>query len=560
MILLLLLLVSFTARANDISEIILQYQADKGALSRKYTLIESVEYYDRMDKLFTDWLGKLEYYNFSALNPQEKVDFVLFKNFLEREKYILSRSRKDFDKVKDFARFADPLIPFITNRRRGDRPDPPSLAAIFNEVKFSLKAKRNELERERKALENWQIADKASAMIKNYKQVLAEAYNFYDGYDPDMTWWVYKPFMELSDELDHYSLFLTEYYDKASVKDDGSGIIGRPIGREALIKGLGYEFIPYSPEELVEIAEKEFAWSEMEMKKASHDLGFGDDWKLALEYVKGTYFPIGEWPQEINRMAEEAVDFVASRDLITIPEMAKETWRMRMLTAEEQKFAPFFLGGESILIAYPTHAMTHEEKMMSLRGNNPYFSRAVVHHELIPGHHLQQFMNQRYKPYRSLFRTPFWTEGWALYWEMNLWNKGFASSPEEKVGMLFWRMHRSARIIFSLNYHLGNMTPQESIDFLVDKVGHERANAEAEVRRSFTGNYGPLYQIAYMTGGLQFMGLMEEMIGSGKLTEKEFHDQVMSQNSIPVALLRVILNQDEIQKDYKSDWKFYNKQ
>lgn len=553
-------LFSFSVRAGDISELILQFQADKGALSRKYTLVESVEYYDRMDKLFDDYQNKLEDHDFSSLNDQEKIDFVLLKNQLEKEKYNLSLSRRDFDKVKNLADFADPLIPFIINRRRGDRPDPQAVATASNDVKNNLKAKVKELENRNASLESWQIAEKASSMIKNLRQVLAEAYNFYDGYDPEMTWWVEKPFTELSEELERYALYLEGYYDKASVKDDGSGIIGRPIGREAIIKSLGYEFIPYSPEELVDIAEKEYAWSETEMKKASRELGFGDDWKQALEFVKNTYFPIGEWPQEINRMAEEAVEFIESRDLITIPEMAKETWRMRMLTTEEQKFAPFFLGGESILIAYPTNTMTHEEKMMSLRGNNPHFSRAVVHHELIPGHHLQQFMNQRYKPYRSLFRTPFWTEGWALYWEMNLWEKNFPLSPEDKVGMLFWRMHRSARIIFSLNYHLGNMTPQESIDFLVEKVGHERANAEAEVRRSFTGNYGPLYQIAYMIGGLQFKGLKEEVVGSGQLNEKEFHDQVMRENSIPVALVRAIIKKEEVQKDYKADWKFYSKQ
>ena len=30
--------------------------------------------------------------------------------------------------------------------------------------------------------------------------------------------------------------------------------------------------------------------------------------------------------------------------------------------------------------------------MMSMRGNNIHFSRATVHHELIPGHHLQGYM------------------------------------------------------------------------------------------------------------------------------------------------------------------------
>ncbi len=134
--------------------------------------------------------------------------------------------------------------------------------------------------------------------------------------------------------------------------------------------------------------------------------------------------------------------------------------------------------------------MSHDDKMMSIRGNNPHYSRAVVHHELLAGHGLQQFMNDRYKAYRH-FDTPFWTEGWALYWERLLWDKGFPRSPEDKVGMLFWRMHRCARIIFSLSYHTHKWTPQQCIDFLVERVNHERANAEGEVRRSFTGGYGP---------------------------------------------------------------------
>lgn len=117
-------------------------------------------------------------------------------------------------------------------------------------------------------------------------------------------------------------------------------------------------------------------------------------------------------------------------------------------------------------------------------------------------------------------------------------------------------MHRAARIVFSLNYHLGNWTPQESIDYLVDKVGHEYANAEAEVRRSFEGNYGPLYQIAYMVGAMQFYSLRMELVDSGEMTEKEFHDTILQNNSIPVAMVKALLTGQALDSGFKSDWKF----
>ena len=194
--------------------------------------------------------------------------------------------------------------------------------------------------------------------------------------------------------------------------------------------------------------------------------------------------------------------------------------------------------------------------MMSMRGNNPHFAKAVIHHELIAGHHLQFYMNERNKSYRN-FYTPFWTEGWALYWEMLLWDKGFAEGPEDEIGMLFWRMHRCARIIFSLNYHLGKWTPQQCIDFLVDRVGHERANAEGEVRRSFTGGYGPLYQIAYMVGGLQFRALHQQLVVEGKWTDMDFHDAVLKENAMPVEMLRAILTQQKLEEKFETKWRFY---
>ena len=337
---------------------------------------------------------------------------------------------------------------------------------------------------------------------------------------------------------------------------DASDIIGDPIGREALMVELASEMIPYTPEELIALAKKEMAWCEAEMKKASRDLGYGDDWHKALEYVKTLHVEPGKQPQLIRELALEAIEFVEKNDLVTVPPLAKEIWRMEMLSPEQQKVSPFFLGGEVIRVSYPTEDMSAEDKLMSMRGNNPHFSRATVHHELIPGHHLQSFMTERYMSHRDEFSTPFWLEGWALYWEMRLWDLDFPRGPEDRVGMLFWRMHRAARIIFSLRVHLGTMTPMEAVDFLVNRVGHERANATAEVRRSFNGSYPPLYQLAYMIGGLQFRALHAELVTRGRMTERAFHDAVLQGGNMPVDLVRARLLGVRIPRDYRSTWRF----
>jgi uncharacterized protein (DUF885 family) len=219
---------------------------------------------------------------------------------------------------------------------------------------------------------------------------------------------------------------------------------------------------------------------------------------------------------------------------------------------------PYFTGGEVISVSYPTQEMSHEDKLMSLRGNNIHFARATVHHELIPGHHLQGFMSARHNTHRRMFRTPFWVEGWALYWEMLLWDLDFPRSAEDRVGMLFWRRHRCARIIFSLSFHLGRMTAEEAIEFLIERVGHERNNATAEVRRSFTGGYGPLYQAAYMLGGLQIRALHRDLVESGKMTNREFHDAVLKENAIPIEMIRASLTGETLTRDFRSKWRFYD--
>ncbi|MHA7831972.1 MAG: DUF885 family protein [Flagellimonas sp.] len=542
-----------SAQTSKLADLVTEFEMDNWALERTYTVDESEEYYQRFLKFYSNWEDKLDVIDFASLSQQGKVDYVLLKNLINKGAYFLNQGYNDFKEVDAVSNFANDIFPFIKERRRGKKPDAKQLAKIFQDATVDIDADMETWKS--KPFKDWQTADKASNVVTSFQKALKEAYEFYYGYDPDFTWWMEKPYQKLNEQLTAYAEFLKENYAEDSVKDDGSGIIGKPIGEEALKESLALEFIPYTPAELIKTAEEQFEWCKNEMIKASRELGYGGDWEKALEHVKNTYVPAGQQPQAIMDLYSHSVDFIEERDLITLPELAKETWGMKMMSPERQKVSPFFLGGRDIIISYPTMEMDHNDKLMSMRGNNPNFSFPTVQHELLPGHNLQYFMTSRHKSYRRPFSTPFWTEGWALYWEIILWNKKFPQTPEQKMGMLFWRIHRCARIIFSLKFHLGEMTPQECIDLLVEEVGHEYANAEAEVRRSFTTSYPPLYQLAYMMGGLQFYALKNEMLEKG-WTEKQFHDRVMVEGRMPVELLRSLLQELPLTKNHKTTWKF----
>jgi uncharacterized protein (DUF885 family) len=544
-------------QSSEVNNIMVQYDADRGSLTRFYAIESSPDRRLRLKQLQTDYLKQLQQLKWESLPTGSRADYILFKRDMEEQLRLLDEEDQQYQQVIKWFPFAETIYSIERTRRRGTQPDAQKLAATMNQLTADISSAAKQLGKESGI--DISLTRRAGSITRGLQASVRSVNEFYTGYDPLYTWWMPEPYKRLNDALSDLAKAWQQKEKAApAAKDDGSGIVGYPIGEKELIRQLQVEMIPYTPEELVNIANKEFAWCDAEMLKASREMGFGDDWKKAIEKVKNTYVPAGKQPEAIMKLYNESIDFLKKNDLVTIPPIAEETWRMSMMTPERQLVAPFFLGGEQLLISYPTNTMEEEDKLMSMRGNNPHFSRATVHHELIAGHHLQGFMNNRYRSYRNN-RTPFWTEGWALYWELILWDMKFPQSPEDRVGMLFWRMHRCARIIFSLNYHLSKWTPQQCIDFLVDRVGHERANAEGEVRRSFTGGYGPLYQLAYMIGGLQFYAMKKELVDSGKMTYKQYHDAVLRENAMPVEMVRAILTNQPLTKDFKTNWKFYTK-
>jgi len=543
---------------SELRPLIERYSTDVRALRRFYWIRSSPLRVDRVERFHQEWQDRLETVDFDGLSSEGRVDYVLLRTLIDQQLHDATEQRARFEEVAELLPFASEVVGLEEERWAMEPIDPKAKAEIVSAITEAVEATEAKVEEQ---LENKEeiskvYARRAASIVDELVEGLEGWYDYYAGYEPTFGWWVDAPNRGAKEALESYASVLREKV-VGIVEGEDEPLVGDPIGRQALVSDLAGEMIPYGPEGLIALAEADLAWCRQQMIEAAREMGYGDDWRAALEKVKNDYVGPGEQPALVRRVAEEAIAFLDDHDLVTIPDLARETWRLEMISAENQKLWPFaYYGGQHMAVAYPTDEMDHARKLEAMRGNNIHFTRTVTQHELIPGHHLQGFMAQRYRPYRHTFGTPFLGEGWALYWEMLLYDLGFPRTPEERIGMLLWRSHRGARVIVSLGFHLGEWTPQEMIDFLVEEIGLEPDSATGEVRRYIKGDYGPLYQCAYLIGGLQLRALRQEIVESGAMTDREFHDAVLRQNRIPIEMIRASLTGAPLTRNYRSSWRF----
>ena len=598
---------------GSMGDVIRRSSADRSAVERFYDIRWSEQRFDQIESLTDQWKARLAAIDFDALGRDDRIDLILLDNALSGAEADLALRRGRLEEMTALLPFRQTIIDLELARARMEPVDSESAAGLVAQLPDMIKAVRERIKAAERAPDQVEptpapgqqpeqetpdasvkipgdgdapgnddaeepsdspvqatddesdheqipvspvLAARTARAVQSLRGTLSGWFRYHDGYEPGFSWWVREPFDKADAALGDYATFLRKKIAGLKGEDDDP-LIGDPIGREALLEDLRHEMIAYSPEELIAIGQRELAWSQEQMKLAAQEMGLGDDWHAALEKVKADHAGPGGQTAVVTDLAREAIAFVKERDLVTIPPLAEQLWRLSMISPQGQRFLPFAAyNNQQIMVAYPTASMSYEDKLMSMRGNNRHFTRIVAPHELIPGHHLQGFMARRYHPYRQVFSTPFLVEGWALYWEMLLWDQGYATTPQDRIGMLFWRMHRAARIIVSLKFHLGQMQPDEMVDFLVSEVGHERHGATSEVRRYIAGEYSPLYQCAYMIGGLQLRALRREAVDSGRMTLKAFHDAVLRQGPIPIEMIRAGLMDEPLSRPYEASWRF----
>lgn len=168
-----------------------------------------------------------------------------------------------------------------------------------------------------------------------------------------------------------------------------------------------------------------------------------------------------------------------------------------------------------------------------------YTMAALAYHEAVPGHHLQ-FALAKEQTGRPTFRrfayVAAFSEGWGLYSESLPAEVGLMRDPYDRMGQLEYNAWRCARLVVDTGMHDQGWSRDRAIDYMLANTSLPRIEVESEIDRYIAW---PGQALAYKIGELKIRELRaaEEKRLGDKFDVRAFHDRLLAQGSIPLAVL-----------------------
>ena len=191
----------------SISFLINEYYQDIRDLDLVYIFPHHPEYFSRFDRLYSEWMGKLKKVDFNSLDVSDRVDFILLKRNIQNQEYDLKQDEKDYQQYSYALPFADKVVSLQKKRRRGRRPDAMAAAKAFNEIQSQIDKAKSAVSKTPLADKN--LLNKTIKTLEELRNGLKNVYNFYNGYDPEFTWWMKKTYPDTDSSLAAYAKWLS---------------------------------------------------------------------------------------------------------------------------------------------------------------------------------------------------------------------------------------------------------------------------------------------------------------------------------------------------------------
>lgn len=336
-------------------------------------------------------------------------------------------------------------------------------------------------------------------------------------------------------EFEATSAFLTEFAERAT----GDWRMGEEL-YSALLRRR--ELLDYGAGELHQNGVR--AWDELDAQMrdlAPRVPGGSGDWRATMEALVDDHPPSLEAMRaEYAAETQRARDFLAEHQLVTFADgeqcrvVPAPAFQRAILAVASYLQPPGLARSRTghFFVPYTPDGASEEEIRQRLRTNARAQLPTISVHEAYPGHHWHlSWAADRAPAVRSVHRSSYFVEGWALYAEGMMRAQGYFTDPAHELAHLDFRLFRAARIVVDTALHCGEMEPEEAEEFMTTRASLTPATAKAEVNRYCAW---PTQAPSYLTGCLEIEQLRTQWDGD----LRGFHDALAGSGCLPLGLAR----------------------
>jgi uncharacterized protein (DUF885 family) len=345
---------------------------------------------------------------------------------------------------------------------------------------------------------------------------------------------------ETADAYESYVAFLEEMKPAAS----GEWAIGEDR-YSALLREK--ELLGFDARELRERGRAAYDELAAELARCARELRGTDDWEQVLDELNEDHPPtpeamrIGyeEWTERARAFLREheLVSFPAGEECAVVPSPPFQRPVLAVASyVQPPAFSDRMLG--HFFVPFPPDGASEEEVQKRLASNAYAGIPTTSVHEAYPGHHWHLVMSKANPSrLRQVYRTSYFSEGWALYAERMMREQGFFSDLRHEMYQYQSTIFRAARIVVDTSLHMGQMSWDEAVAFMTEHTALTEPTARAEVTRYCAW---PTQASSYLTGCLEIVRIRDAFFAahgsSGTDALRAFHDGITASGGLPIAL------------------------
>jgi len=495
------------------------------------------------------FLNKLEKLDFNALSPQDKVNYRIFKAQLQQRLSDLNFKSYQIPFTSDSG--------FHTEIMRLPQQQPLKSELDFDNYLSRLQQIPDYFE-QNKANMRAGLARGFSmpkAVMKGFPGVLEKAYK--SRWEASEFW---RPFKQRPTNINRdkwlkltakakiviseqvlpafksLQRFFSEEYIPATRTSLGANEL--PDGDAYYASQITrYTTLELDANEIHQIGLDEMARIRSEMQQIIKQLGYSGSFKDFVEFLRSSpQF----YPKSATELLKEA-SYIAKKMDGQLPRLFTRLPR-QPYTVEPvpESIAPKYTTGRYVSAPISSErAGTYWVNTYALDKRPLYVLEALTLHEAVPGHHLQNALNQELSELPEFRRHSYisaFGEGWGLYSERLGLEVGFYQDPYSNFGRLTYEMWRAARLVIDTGIHTKGWSREQAIELLENNSALSTHNIRTEVDRYISW---PGQALSYKLGELKIRELRAkaEKRLAAKFDIRLFHDAILKNGSVPLPVL-----------------------